>query len=380
MKVPQLDIKAQLATIHDEISEAVQNVVDSTQYINGPAVKELETAIAEYCGVKHAVGVSSGTDALLISLMALEVNHGDIVITTPYSFFATAGVVSRLGAKPMFADIDPDSYNIDPQKVRELIYGMSDEERRKVKALIPVHLYGQASDMTPLQEICAEYGIPIVEDGAQAIGVRYPSPTGVKKTGALGLVGCFSFFPSKNLGGLGDGGIVVTDDDDFVEQLRILRVHGAKPKYYHSFIGGNFRLDTIQAAPLLVKLKYLDQWHAGRQNVAAFYDEHLADIRQVKTPIISYQREYHIYNQYVISVERRDDLQEFLQEQNISTAIYYPVPFHLQPCFEYLGYKEGDFPISEHAANTTLALPVYPELSAEQQQFVVDTVRNFYRD
>jgi len=378
MKIQSLDLKAQLATIRDDLVKAMTEVVDSTQYIMGPQIGELEKQIAAYVGAKHGIGVASGTDALLVSLMALDIGPDDIVLTTPYSFFATAGVVSRLRAKPIFADIEPDSYNLDPVATRKVLKSLSAADRKRVKAILPVHLYGQSADMGPLMEIANEFGIPVIEDGAQAIGAKYDLNGKTVKAGSIGLAGCFSFFPSKNLGGLGDGGMVTTNDDKFADQVRILRVHGAKPKYYHSFIGGNFRLDTLQAAALLVKLPHLDSWHAGRQAHAKYYDDKLAGIPGLITPHIAIKREYHIYNQYVISVPRRNELQEFLATKGISTNIYYPVPFHVQPCFQYLGYKLGDFPASEAAADHTLALPIYPELPTEHQDFVVASVREFY--
>jgi len=371
MKVPLLDLKAQLKTIEKEVKAAVSDVIDSTRYIMGSKVSELEAQIAEYAGVEYATGVSSGTDALLISLMALDVGPGDIVITTPFSFFATAGVIARLGATPEFVDIDSDTYNLSPEALRKW-FESETEKRNRVKAIIPVHLYGQCADMDPILEIAGRFGIPVVEDAAQAIGARYPSKTGTKKAGAMGMMGCFSFFPSKNLGGMGDGGMVVTNDATIDEKLKKLRNHGAKPKYYHALIGGNFRLDPIQAAILLVKLPHLDKWHSMRQENAAYYDENLV-IKGVKTPVVAYKREYHIYNQYVISVmEQRDELKNFLTENNIGTEIYYPVPFHKQECFKYLGYQPGDFPDSEYAATHTIALPIYPELTTEMQDYVIE--------
>ena len=376
MQVPLLDLKAQLKTIEKDVKDAVNEVIDSTRYIMGPMVEELEAKIAEYVGAKYATGVSSGTDALLISLMALDVKLGDIVITTPFSFFATAGVIARLGATPAFVDIDPDTYNLSPAALRNWLESET-EKRNKVKAVIPVHLYGQCADMDSILEIAREYNISVVEDAAQAIGTRYPLKTGVKKAGGMGTFGCFSFFPSKNLGAMGDGGMVVTNDMDIDEKLKKLRNHGAKPKYYHAMIGGNFRLDPIQAAVLRVKLPYLDKWHSMRQENAAYYDKNL-NIDKIKKPLIAYKREYHIYNQYVISViDRRDDLRKFLTENNIGSEIYYPVSFHEQECFKCLGYKSGDFPNSEYAAKHTIALPIYPELTTEMQQYVINKIIEF---
>ena len=374
MKIPLLDLNAQLKTIENEVKDAVNEVIDSTRYIMGPKVEALESEIAAYVGVKYGIGVSSGTDALLVSLMALNIKPGDLVITTPFSFFATAGVISRLNAVPVFVDIDPDTYNMSPDALRQWFESHA-EETHRVKAIIPVHLYGQCAHMDPIRQMAEAHGIPIVEDAAQAIGAEYPSRSGLKKAGGMGGLGCFSFFPSKNLGGIGDGGMVVTDDPGLYEKLKMLRNHGANPKYYHAMIGGNFRLDPIQAAVLLVKLPHLDQWHAMRQQNAAYYDEKLKDLG-VKTPVIAYQRKNHIYNQYVISVpEKRDALRQFLAENNVSTEIYYPVSFHMQACFSDLGYREGDFPNSEYAAQHTIALPVYPELTDEMQDYVVDKIR-----
>jgi len=371
MKVPLLDLNAQLQTIEKEVKAAVNEVIDSTRYIMGPKVEELEAKIAGYSGAEYATGVSSGTDALLISLMALDVGHCDIVITTSFSFFSTAGVIARLGAIPAFVDIEPDTYNLSPDALRRWLRA-NKKKIDKVKAIIPVHLYGQCTDMDPIMDIAREYNIPVIEDAAQAIGARYPSKTGTKKAGTMGTMGCFSFFPSKNLGAMGDGGMVVTDDAKIGEKLKKLRNHGAKPKYYHALIGGNFRLDPIQAAILLVKLPYLDKWHSMRQENAACYDENL-NVEGIKKPVVAYKREFHIYNQYVISVaEKRGELRKYLTENNIGTEIYYPVPFHKQECFKYLDYKSGDFPNSEYAAEHTIALPIYPELTTEMQDYVAD--------
>ena len=377
MKVPLLDLKAQLRPIETEVKNAVLEVVDSTRYIMGPKIEELERKIAEYTGATHAVGVSSGTDALLIALMALGIGPGDFVITTPYSFFDTAGVVARLHATPVLVDIDPDTYNLCPQAL-EAWFEKEPERAGKVKAIIPVHLYGQCADMDPIREVAGKRGVPVVEDAAQAIGARYPSKDGVRKAGSMGTIGCFSFFPSKNLGAMGDGGMTVTSDGDLAEKMVRLRNHGAKPKYYHAMIGGNFRLDPMQAAILLVKLPHLEQWHAGRQRNAAYYDENL-NVDGIKKPTTAYDRESHIYNQYVISApERRDELRKFLTENEIGNEVYYPVPFHEQECFQYLGYNLGDFPKSEYAARHTIALPIYPELSGEMQDYVIAKIGEFY--
>jgi len=377
MKVPLLDLRAQMNTIEAELKAAVNEVIDSTRYIMGPKVEELQDTIANYCETSYAIGVSSGTDALLVALMALEVGPGDLVITTPYSFFATAGVIARLNAIPVFVDIDPLTYNMSPDALQCWIDSHSDQ-LLKVKAIIPVHLYGQCANMDPILAIANKYKIPIVEDAAQAIGACYPSQEGIRKAGSMGLFGCFSFFPSKNLGCLGDAGMVVTYDEEFANKVIRLRNHGAEPKYYHSHIGGNFRLDAIQAAVLLVKFQYLDKWHTMRQKNAAYYDDNIT-VKGIQKPIVAYRREYHIYNQYVISVpECRDEFRAFLNENEIGNEVYYPVAFHQQECFKALGYKTGDFPNSEHAARHTVALPIYPELTNDQQDFVIQKIKEFY--
>jgi dTDP-4-amino-4,6-dideoxygalactose transaminase len=356
---------------------AVNEVFESQYFILGPKVKELEDAIAEYSASNHAVGVSSGTDAILIALMAEQIGRGDEVITTPFSFFATAGCISRVGARPVFVDIDPVSFNIDPSQIEAAITD-------RTRAILPVHLYGQMADMDPIMEIAKKRSLVVIEDGAQAIGAEYKG----RRAGSIGHYGCFSFFPSKNLGGAGDGGMVVTNDEERAERMRILRAHGGKPKYYHSVIGGNFRLDAAQAAVLLVKLKYLDGWTEGREKNANIYREtfvaaklarehqNMGGVRGVVPPQLMPDRR-HIYNQFVIRVNRRDELRQFLQKRSIGTEIYYPVPFHLQKCFDYLGYKEGAFPESERAAREVLALPVYPELTRDMIAEVVDAIAEF---
>jgi dTDP-4-amino-4,6-dideoxygalactose transaminase len=397
MKVPLLDLKAQYQTIKDEILEALQGVLDEQYFILGPQVADLEEEIAAYSGSRYGVGVSSGSDALLICLMAEEIGPGDEVITTPYSFFATAGVISRLGATPVFVDIHPAAYNINPDLIEARI-------SRKTRAIIPVHLYGQCADMDPILEIARQRKLVVIEDAAQAIGAEYvskiPSPSRIYRAGSMGDYGCFSFFPSKNLGGIGDGGMVVTNDPERAEKLKALRVHGSKPKYYHRFVGGNFRLDAIQAAVLSVKLRYLDSWTAKRQENAARYDEALHSTGLVeegsvtppepvwKDDFITYRSafnagrqshnsHFHIYHQYVIATPSRDNLKKYLMEKGIGTEIYYPVPLHLQECFRDLDYKEGSCPVSEEAARNSLALPVYPELTIEHQEYVVDSIREF---
>lgn len=373
MNVPLLDLRAQHEPLHADVMAAIERVVRSNEFIMGKEVTALEEAVAKYCGTKYGIGVSSGTDALLVALMALDIKAGDEVITPSYSFFATAGVVSRLGATPVFAECDPVTYNLDPESFRKKI-------TKNTKAVIPVHLYGQMADMDPIMAIAAEHGIPVVEDAAQAIGSEYKDG---RRACSIGAVGCLSFFPSKNLGAMGDAGAVVTNDENLAEKLRVLRVHGGKPKYYHSVIGGNFRIDAMQSAILNVKLPHLDSWTAGRQRNAERYERLFAelDVPNVTLPQPVYKnsgaKHYHIYNQFVIRSPKRDALRDFLKQNGVNTEIYYPVPFHLQQCFAPLGYKQGDFPESEKAANETLALPIYPELTEEQQRYVVETIRKF---
>ncbi|MCB0319511.1 MAG: DegT/DnrJ/EryC1/StrS family aminotransferase [Bdellovibrionales bacterium] len=378
MGVPLLDLQAQLSPIRNDILEALTEVLDSTRYIMGPKVTTLEEEVAQYCGARFGIGVSSGTDALLVALMAYDVKPGDIVLTSTYSFFATAGVVSRLGAEPAFVDIDPVTYNIDPQALSDWFESNRDKASR-VKAIVPVHLYGQCADMNPILELASRHGIPVIEDAAQAIGAQYPITQGdIRSAGSMGEVGCFSFFPSKNLGCLGDGGMVVTSDQALADKISLLRNHGAKPKYYHAMVGGNFRLDPIQAAVLSVKLPYLDGWAAARRKNAEFYDAALKSL-PLELPTPAWGREHHVYNQYVISVpERRDEFREFLNKKGIGNEVYYPVPFHLQQCFENLGYREGDFPKSEKAATHTVAIPIFAELTEKQMSEVVGAFQEYY--
>ena len=374
MKVPLLDLKAQYAGIRDEIVNVVLDIFESQYFILGPRVESLEKDIATYCSAEYAVGVSSGSDALLIALMAAGIGPGDSVITSPYTFFATAGSIARLGAKPMFVDIEPDTYNISPPKISRALEKLSVDERAHVKAIMPVHLYGQCADMDPIQEIASDHNLIIIEDAAQAIGAEYNN----KRAGSLGDFGCFSFFPSKNLGAFGDGGIVTTASAELYEKMRILRVHGSKPKYYHKFIGGNFRLDALQAAVVSVKLNHLDAWSLSRQKNAQVYRKLFAEagLDRIQLPLERESR--HIYNQFVIKVpEKRDALRQYLQENKIGTEVYYPVPLHLQECFADLKYRNGDFPFAEEAATHTLALPIYPDLSIEQLEYVVTKIRDF---
>ncbi len=365
MNVPLLDLKAQYETLREEMMPVIEEVMDSQYFINGPAVGDLESAIATYSNTADAVGVSSGTDALLASLMSLGVGCGDEVITTPYTFFATSGSIARSGAKPVFVDIDPDTYNIDPAKIEAAITD-------KTKAIMPVHLYGQLADMDPIMAIAKKHKLFVIEDAAQAIGATYKG----RKAGSIGTCGCFSFFPSKNLGGLGDGGMVVTQDKELAEKIRQCRNHGSKPKYFHKWIGGNFRLDTLQAAGLLVKLKYLDHWSDKRRANAARYNELFSECDAVTVPIVT-EGNQSIYNQYIIRVPKRDETRAFLQENSIGCEIYYPLSLHQQDCFADLGYSQGDFPVSEKAASETLALPIYAELTDEQIQFVATKVIEF---
>ncbi len=378
MGVPLLDLKAHHAPLHQAIMAALEQTFQSQAFILGPEVGRLEERVAAYCQAKYGIGVSSGTDALLVALMALGIGPGDEVITTPYSFFATAGAVVRLGAMPVLVDIDPTTYNLDPAKIGAVLTA-------KTKAIIPVHLYGQCADMAPIMDLAKRHHLSVVEDAAQAIGSEYRDG---RRASSIGTIGCLSFFPSKNLGCLGDGGMAVTNDPDLAERMKVLRTHGSKPKYYHKLIGGNFRLDTIQAAVLNVKLNYLDGWTKQRQENAIRYEalfkqSGLVEAGKVRLPVPVYQnssaKHYHIYNQFVLRVERREALMTHLKQQGIGAEIYYPVPFHLQECFRYLGYREGGFPESERAAKETVAIPIYPELTADQQTEVVEAIAAFYQ-
>jgi dTDP-4-amino-4,6-dideoxygalactose transaminase len=387
MQVPLLDLKPQYLALKAEIDAAIAQVCESQYFILGPAVRQLEAAVAKYSQCARGIGTSSGTDALLVALMTLDIGAGDEVIAPAYTFFATAGTIARLNARPVFCDIDPATFNISPRAVQrfideqcELRDGVLTNKRTsgKVKALMPVHLYGQLADMSALGAIAKQYNLRIIEDAAQAIGA---ADAAGKRAGSFGDIGCLSFFPSKNLGAFGDAGMCVTNDATLAERLDILRVHGGKPKYYHAFIGGNFRIDEIQAAVLAVKLPKLDSWTEGRQRNAALYEAAFTAAglgAKVVTPPA--QKGYrHIYNQYVIRVEQRDALREYLKNAGIGTEIYYPLSLHQQQCFAYLGYGAGSLPESERAAATTIALPIYPELSEVQIRYVVDSVAGFYR-
>jgi dTDP-4-amino-4,6-dideoxygalactose transaminase len=378
IKIPMLDLKAQYSAIRDEIKQAVDEVLELQQFILGPRVSKLEEEMARYSGCRYALGVSSGTDAILVALMALDVGHGDIVATTPYTFFATAGCIARLGARPLFADIDPVTFNIDPESLDRLLSSLPKDELQRVKAVIPVHLFGQMADMEKIVPICRKYGLKIIEDAAQAIGSECIIGGERRRAGGIGDIGCFSFFPSKNLGGIGDGGMVTTNDPALYERMKLLRAHGSQPKYYHRIIGGNFRLDEIQAAALLVKLKYLDAWTEKRKRNAGIYDSLLGGLagRGFRAPkaLPGYR---HIYNQYCIRIHDRDRLKSYLAENGVSTEIYYPVPMHMQECFAYLGYSAGHFPEAEAAAAESLALPVYPEMKAEELEYVANLIKKF---
>ncbi len=405
VRVPFLDLAAQLETTRPDVERAVLDVVASGRYVGGPLLDAFEQAMADHIGVDHAVGVSSGTDALLVSLMALDVGPGDLVVTTPYSFFATAGAVVRLGATPVFVDIDPRTFNLDPLRLADW-FESETEQRTRVKAILPVHLFGQCADMAPILELAASHGIPVVEDAAQALGARYLDTAndgngggagggnrggtggsqvgsagshGDRPAGGMGTIACFSFYPTKNLGAMGDAGLVATSDSSLAERVRRLRNHGAHTEYRHPEVGGNFRLDTLQAAILAAKLPYLDGWNARRRERAAYYDRHLA-VPGVELPVIAWGRKRHTYHQYVIRVtDRRDALRRHLAARQIDTMIYYPVPLHRQPCFHHLGYPAGAFPQSENAASRSLALPIYPELTPAMQDRVIEETAAFYR-
>lgn len=376
MEVSLLNLKRQYQSIKEGIDEAIKRVVESQYFIMGEEVKKFENEIADYCGVKYAIGVASGTDALLLSLRAAGVGDGenDKVITTPFTFFATVGAIVNAGGTPVFVDIDPETYNLDPEELKRLLTSDS-RLSTQIKALIPIHLYGQVADMDPIMEISERYGITVIEDAAQAIGAEYKH----RKAGTIGDLGIFSFFPSKNLGGYGDGGMVITNDDELAEKVKNLRAHGSTKSYYHEMVGYNSRLDALQAAILSVKLSYLDEWSASREENARYYTEALSNIDAIIPPAVSNNCN-HIYHQYTIRTTdgRRDELQRHLKEQGIGTKIYYPLPLHLQGCFKALGYKEGDFSVSEEASRQVLSLPIYPELKQEEMDYVVKQIRDFF--
>lgn len=385
MKVPLLDLKPQYNFLKSELDEALLRVAQSQYFILGPEVEKMEKEFCDFLGSKYAYGVSSGTDALLLALMAIDIKPGDEVILPTYSFFATAGVVARLNALPVLTDCDPVTFNIDPNDIEKRI-------TKKTKAIIPVHLYGQSAEMAQIMEIAKKYNLYVIEDAAQAISTQYKNG---KSVGTIGHIGCYSFFPSKNLGCFGDGGLVTTNDDELAYKLKIMRVHGGDPKYYHKVIGGNFRIDALQAAVLSVKLPHLNSWSQKRRNNAQLYSKlfiekglassegmtQFNDIEKILLPKAVYESDtlqnFHIYNQYVVRVKHRDELRAYLTDKSIGTEIYYPIPFHLQECFNYLGHDKGDFPVSEFCADTSVALPIYPELSGEQINYVVDSIEEF---
>jgi dTDP-4-amino-4,6-dideoxygalactose transaminase len=369
LKVPLLDLKAQYATIRSEIREAIDRVCESQRFILGPEVIALEEVVATFCTARFAIGVSSGTDALLAALMAIGLGPGDEVITTPYSFFATASVIVRVGARPVFVDIDPQTFNLDAGGVRAKITSHT-------KAILPVHLFGQCANMEPLLRLAQAHRLHVIEDAAQAIGARDDQG---RQAGTIGQMGCFSFFPSKNLGAFGDGGMVITNDEALAETLRVLRVHGSHPKYYHRLVGGNFRLDALQAAVLRVKLKYLSYWTEARRHNARRYWALFEEMGLRERVVMPEDVSGHIYNQFVVRCPQRDGLQAFLRERGVETEVYYPLPLHLQECFQGLGYHRGDCPVAEAAARESLALPIYPELTEHQQRYVVTQIRKFYQ-
>lgn len=367
-QVPLLDLHAQYKAHKADLDQAVQSVIESQHFINGPEVAKLEEEIAQYCQAKHCIGVTSGSDALIVALMALDIGAGDEVITTPYTFFATAGAIVRLGAKPVFVDIDPVTFNIDPAGIEAKI-------TPRTRCIMPVHLFGQCAEMDPILAIAQKHGLAVIEDAAQAIGSEYKG----RRAGSMGTIGCFSFFPSKNLGCFGDGGAITTNDSALADKMMLLRNHGAKPKYFHKIVGGNFRLDTLQAAVLLVKLKHLDSWSAKRQSHAAFYEREIAKAgigQSLITPKIVQSR--HIFNQFCLRAADRDGLRKHLTNNNVGNEVYYPQPMHLQECFADLGYKVGDFPESEKAALSTVAVPIYPELTTDQLARVVEVLASHY--
>ncbi|MDA0986099.1 MAG: DegT/DnrJ/EryC1/StrS family aminotransferase [Bacteroidetes bacterium] len=388
MNVPLLDLKIQYQSLKTELDNALIRVAESQNFILGKEVEDFENEISKSLSLKYSLGVSSGTDALLLALMALDIKPGDEVIVPTFSFFATAGVVSRLNAIPVLVDSDPVTFNINPELIEKKITS-------KTKAIIPVHLFGQSCEMDRIIQIAKKYNLKIIEDAAQSISVQYKNGNPV---GTIGDIGCYSFFPSKNLGCFGDGGLVTTNDENLFEKLKIMRVHGSKPKYYHKVIGGNFRIDAIQAAILRVKLPHLNQWSQARRNNADLYDKLFIDNKLatltgkinfsenekvlLPKPIykISTLTNYHIYNQYIIRAEKRDELRKFLSDNNISTEIYYPVPFHRQECFKYLNYSDSDFPIANSSADNSIALPIYPELKNEQINYVVETIKKFFQN
>jgi dTDP-4-amino-4,6-dideoxygalactose transaminase len=393
MRVPLLDLNEQYRALSQEIRAVTDQVLSSQRFILGPKLTEFEKAVVEYCGAQNAIGVSSGTDALLAVLMALEIGLGDAVLTTAYSFFATGGCIARVGATPVFIDIEPDTYNISAPALRRYIEKfchqvegkLVNENRQTLVALIPVHLFGLCCDMNEMLAVAREHNLILIEDAAQAIGAQFMLGKRAATAGTMGDAGCFSFYPSKNLGAAGDAGLVVCRNEQFAERLRICRQHGMEARYRHQFIGGNFRMDELQAAILKVKLPHLDKWSAARREAANFYTSEFKRVgleKKINLPVEPYAESgltnHHIYHQYVIRSPRRDDLRQHLADRQIETAIYYPFALHEQPCFEYLGYKSGDFPEAERAARESLALPIYPEIRREAQQYVVNCIADFF--
>jgi dTDP-4-amino-4,6-dideoxygalactose transaminase len=369
VSVPLLDLRPQYEPLRDAIRAAIDEVVESQRFILGPVVTAFEREASAYIGSPHALGVSSGTDALLLALMAIDTSPGDDVVTTPFTFFATAGVVARLGARPVFVDIEPDSFNIDPAGAAAAI-------GPNTRAVLPVHLFGRCADLDPVLEAAAAQGVPVIEDAAQAIGAR---DAGGRSAGTIGAVGCFSFFPSKNLGAFGDAGLVTAADAGLADRMEMLRVHGGRPKYHHALVGGNFRIDALQAAVLRVKLPHLDAWTAGRRRNADTYRALFADAGLLDGRVtLPADVPGHIYNQFTVRVAERDALREYLAGAGIGTEVYYPIPLHLQVCFRSLGHAPGDFPAAERAAAEVLSLPIYPELGEPQLREVVTAIRGFY--
>jgi dTDP-4-amino-4,6-dideoxygalactose transaminase len=394
MRVPLLDLSEQYRALAEPIRAQLDEVLASQSFILGPKVAAFEEAIRDYCGAPNAIGVSSGTDALLAILMALEIGPGDAVITSAYSFFATAGCIARVGATPLFVDIDPETYNISPAALERFLTEkcrrgedefLRDQQGKIVRAIVPVHLFGLCCEMNAIHEISERFQLEVIEDAAQAIGAEYPFGSTTAKAGTMGEIGYFSFYPTKNLGAAGDAGMVICREDAFAERLRICRQHGMEQRYFHNFIGGNFRLDEMQAAILAVKLPFLDGWSAARRGVADFYGEEFRRLGlagQLSLPAEPYRdrglTNHHIYHQYAIRTPKRDALREHLTRKEIGTAIYYPLGLHEQKCFAYLGHHAGDFPETERAARETLALPIYPELSREAQRYVVESIAEFF--
>jgi len=388
MNIPVLNLKAQYEGIKAEIEAKVLEVLASQYFVLGPEVEALEREVGALSGVSSAVGVSSGTDALLVALMALKIGPGDAVLTTPFTFFASAGTIARVQARPVFADIDPVTFNLEPCKVEEALTSFRKKEPgTRVKAILPVHLYGQCADMDGLMALAMREGLSVIEDACQAVGADYPSAAGLRKAGGYGHIGTLSFYPTKNLGGYGDGGMVMTNDAEMSRRLKMLRVHGERDRYFYDEIGGNFRLDALQAAVLRVKLRHLSRWQKNRRALADSYACQFAEAGLVEKGFIvpptavyksSGAPEYHTFHQYVIRAKNRDKLQAFLREKGVGTAVFYPLPLHLQNCFAPLGYKAGDFPVSEEAAREVLALPIYAELKPEEQEYIVAKIAEFY--